>query len=197
MKIFIKSLCGAAVICILFTLIPFNAQCENVSRGVFRLHILANSDSNVDQSLKLKVRDRVLEYTKSLYKNAECLDDAEELSAEKLQAIADAAKSEVERNGYDYPVKAEIKRMYFDTRYYGKVTMPPGFYNALRITIGSGSGHNWWCVMYPSMCVGASLDYNALKENSTDEEYRLLTGGENEFKFKIVEYFEKICSLFS
>lgn len=197
MKLFIKSICAATAVCILFTFIPFSAQCKNISREVFRLHILAASDSKADQSLKLKVRDRVLEYTKSLYRNAESLKDAEELSAKQLQAIADAAKTEVVRNGYDYPVKAEIKRMFFDTRYYGDITMPAGFYNALRITIGSGSGHNWWCVMYPSVCVGASLDYNALKEKTTDEEYRLMTAGEYKFKFKIAEYFEKICSLFS
>lgn len=197
MKNFIKSICLATVICIIFSMIPFNAYCKNISDEVFRLHILANSDSDADQKLKLKVRDKVLKYTDKLYNNAENRGDAEKLTAESLQEIADITKKEVENNGYSYPVKAEIKHMYFNTRYYGRVTMPSGFYNALRITIGKGEGHNWWCVMYPSLCVGASTNYNALKENTTSQEYQSMTNGNYEFKFKALEYFEKICSFFS
>lgn len=194
---FIKSVCISTVICILFSLIPFNARCENVSKEVFRLHILANSDSEEDQNIKLKVRDRVLKYTKSIYSNADSSDEAESLTKANLQDIANIAKDEIVKNGYNYSVKAEIKHMYFNTRYYEKVTMPSGFYDALRITIGKGEGHNWWCVMYPSLCVGSSTDYNALKENTEESEYEIMTGGEYEFKFKAVEYFEKICSFFS
>lgn len=197
MKILIKSLCSAFALCVLFSLITFSAECSVISRDVFRLHILADSDSKADQDLKLKVRDKVLEYTQNLYKTASSRDEAERLTAENLQAIADVAAREVKRNGYDYTVKAEIKNMYFNTRHYGRVTMPSGMYDALRITIGSGGGHNWWCVMYPSLCVGASTDYNALKKETTDSQYKIMTSGGYEFKFKIVEYFVKISSLFS
>ena len=185
------------ILCIIFSIIPFSAECTDISSEVFRLHILANSDSEADQSLKLKVRDKVLKYTESLYKNADSLSSAQNLTSEKLQAIADVAAREVKRNGYNYQVKAEIKRMYFDTRHYGKITMPSGKYNALRITIGSGKGHNWWCVMYPSMCVGASTDYDSLRSGTTDNQYKIMTDEGYEFKFKIVEYFVKISSLFS
>ncbi len=197
MKNIIKSIIIATVISVLFSMIPFSAFCKNVSSEVFRLHILANSDSKSDQALKLKVRDKVLEYTKSIYSKAENREEAEKLTAENLQSIANTAQKEVIKNGYNYQVKAEIKHMYFNTRYYDKVTMPSGFYNALRITIGKGGGHNWWCVMYPSLCVGSSADYNSLKENTTSQEYNILTAGDYNFKFKTVEYFEKICSFFS
>ena len=197
MKNLIKSICISTVLCIIFSMIPFSAQCKNLSNEVFRLHILANSDSKSDQSLKLKVRDKVLKYTKSLYLDAESQVDAQKLTTENLQNIANIAQKEVYDNGYSYPVKAEIKHMFFDTRYYGEVTMPSGFYDALRITIGKGEGHNWWCVMYPSLCIGASTDYNALKEKTTEQEYEVMTNGNYEFKFKAVEYFEKFCSLFS
>ena len=197
MKNIIKSVCISTIICIIISMIPFNAQCKNISGEVFRLHILANSDSESDQALKLKVRDKVLEYTESIYSKANSKDEAERLTANNLQSIANTAKNEIAKNGYNYPVKAEIKHMYFNTRYYDKVTMPSGFYNALRITIGKGEGHNWWCVMYPSMCVGSSTDYNSLKENTGDDEYNIMTGNDYEFKFKAVEYFEKICSFFS
>ncbi|MBR2108971.1 MAG: stage II sporulation protein R [Ruminococcus sp.] len=197
MKLIIKSICLATALCIMFSLIPFSAECTDISNEVFRLHILANSDSKADQELKLKVRDKVLKYTENLYKNADSLIKAETLTDDNLQSIANVAAREVKRNGYSYPVKAEIKKMYFNTRHYGKITMPSGMYNALRITIGSGEGHNWWCVMYPSMCVGVSTDYNALKSKTTDNQYSIMTDEGYEIKFKIVEYFVKISSLFS
>lgn len=197
MKMFIKSICSAMVLCIMFSVIPFSAECSDISTEVFRLHILANSDSKSDQALKLKVRDKVLECTESLYKSADSLVKAETLTNKNLQSIADVAAREIKRCGYSYPVKAEIKRMYFNTRHYGKITMPPGMYNALRITIGSGKGHNWWCVMYPSMCVGVSTDYDSLKAKATDNQYSIMTDEGYELKFKIVEYFVKISSLFS
>lgn len=197
MKNIIKSVIAAFIITVLFSMIPFFAECADLSDSVFRLHILANSDSEQDQQLKIKVRDRVLEYTEELFKSSESVSQAESLTKKQLQSIANVAQKEVYDNGYDYKVKAEIKNMYFDTRYYGGVTMPSGFYDALRITIGSGSGHNWWCVMYPSLCVGGSTDYNSLKENTTDSEYNMMTSGGYEVRFKLLEYFEKFCSLFS
>lgn len=197
MKNIIKSICISTVICIVFSLIPFNAQCKNISNDVFRLHILANSDSEKDQALKLKVRNRVLKYTENIYKKAKNKEQAEALTIKNLQSIADIAKSEVEKNGYNYSVKAEVSHMYFTTRYYDKVTMPSGFYNALRITIGKGEGHNWWCVMYPSLCIGSSTDYDSLKENTSSQEYNIMTEDKYEYKFKTLEYFEKICSFFS
>ncbi len=197
MKLLFKSLVIAFVLSIVFSMIPFSAQCENLSEEVFRLHILADSDSQEAQSLKLKVRDEVLKYTQRLYKNANSVGEAESLSAENLDKIARVAYKTLEREGVSLPVKAEIKRMYFNTRHYGKVTMPSGFYKALRITIGEGRGHNWWCVMYPSLCVGASTNYDELKSKTSDDEYKMMTDDGYEFKFKIVEYFENICSLFS
>ena len=197
MKLFLKAFTVATILTILYTMIPFSAECSSVSNEVFRLHILANSDSACDQNLKLKVRDAVLDYTKNIYKNADSITNAEKLTDENLQKIADKAKKVVEKNGYNYSVKAQIKEMYFDTRYYGSITMPSGKYKALRITIGKGEGHNWWCVMYPCVCVGASTNYNSLKENTTDKEYSIMVNGDYKYQFKIVEIFQKICSFFS
>lgn len=193
----LKAFTVATILTILFSMIPFQAKCNDVSKEVFRLHILANSDSKEDQSLKLKVRNAVLNYTENLYSKAESLENAEKLTSENLQSIANIARKTVVDNGYNYRVQAEIRNMYFNTRYYDKVTMPSGNYDALRITIGKGQGHNWWCVMYPSLCVGASTNYEALQENTTDEEYEIMTKGNYEYRFKVVEIFEKICSFFS
>ncbi len=196
MKLLSKSIVIAFIITVIFSMIPFSAQCKNVSNDVFRLHILANSDAESDQSLKLKVRDKVLKYTESLYKNASNLQDAEQLTKENLQEIANVAQKEVYDNGFSYQVRAEVKKIHFDTRYYENVTMPSGNYEALRITIGEGKGHNWWCVMYPSLCVGAAANYEELKDKTTDDEYRIMTDGGYNVQFKIVEYFQNICNFF-
>lgn len=197
MKLFIKSACIAFVLTVLYSLIPFQAQCTEISDEVFRLHILANSDSDDDQNLKLKVRDRVLEYTQSLFEQAQSKEEAETLISNNLQSIADVAYDEVLENGYSYTVDAEITNMYFTTRYYENYTLPSGMYDALRITIGEGQGHNWWCVMYPSICISSSEAQDERAKDVFDEQqYNIVKNEKYEYKFKIVEIFEKICSFF-
>ena len=191
MKLFIKAFT------VVYSMIPFHADCQCISDDTFRLHILANSDSDADQSLKLKVRDRVLEYTEELFKNAQDKTSAESAVRDNLQAIADTAYAEVLKNGFDYPVKAEVIRMYFTTRYYGNYTLPSGMYDALRISLGKAEGHNWWCVMYPSICLSAATEReDRAKQVYTDGEYQIVTNEQPEYKFKIVELFEQLQALF-
>lgn len=195
-KLLFKSFCCAFVLTIMLTLIPFEASCQEIQQDVFRLHILANSDSEEDQNLKLKVRDEILKYTEDFYKSSNSKEEAIKITAENLQSIANKAKEIVFENGYDYQVKARVADVYFNTRTYENVTMPSGTYKALQIEIGNAEGKNWWCVMYPSLCVGASANYQELKDNMNDNEYNLLTEEKTEYKFKIIEYFEKIKSFF-
>jgi stage II sporulation protein R len=196
MKLFIKSACIAFVLTVIYSVIPFQTQCAEISDEVFRLHILANSDTDQDQSLKFKVRDRVLLYTQDLFEKAQTKQEAESLISSNLQAIANIAYQEVLDNGYSYTVKAEIVNMYFTTRYYENYTLPSGMYDALRITIGKGEGHNWWCVMYPSICISSTQSQDdKAKEVFTDEQYDIVKNEQYEYKFKVVELFEKICSM--
>lgn len=197
MKLLVKSLCIAFVLTVIYSVIPFQAECNQISNEVFRLHILANSDSEEDQNLKLKVRDRLLKYTDEIFNSASSSQEAESLAKENLQKLEAIAQDEVYANGYDYEVKAEIVNMYFTTRYYDRYTMPSGMYDALRITIGSGEGHNWWCVMYPSICLSAAVDSDEKVDNTFSKEQReIVKGNECQYKFKIVEVFEKIVSFF-
>jgi stage II sporulation protein R len=196
MKLFIKSACIAFVLTVIYSVIPFQTQCAEISDEVFRLHILANSDTDQDQSLKFKVRDRVLLYTQDLFEKAQTKQEAESLITSNLQEIANVAYQEVLDNGYSYTVKAEIVNMYFTTRYYENYTLPSGMYDALRITIGKGEGHNWWCVMYPSICISSTQSQDdKAKEVFTDEQYDIVKNEQYEYKFKVVELFEKICSM--
>ena len=197
MKLFIKSACIAFVLTVIYSLIPFQAECADISDEVFRLHILANSDNEEDQNLKLKVRDRVLEYTETLFKNAGSKEEAESIISDNMQNISNTAYAEVLDNGYDYKVKAEITNMYFTTRYYENYTLPSGMYDALRITIGSGNGHNWWCVMYPSICISSEEEQDKkAKEVFDTTQYDIVKNEKYQYKFKVVEIFEKFCSCF-
>ena len=198
MKLFIKSACIAFVLTVIYSMIPFRTECKEISDEVFRLHILANSDEDYDQQLKLKVRDKVLLYTESLFEKAQSKEEAENLISNNLQDICNTAQKEVTDNGYDYSVTAQITKMYFTTRTYESYTLPSGMYDALRITIGSGEGRNWWCVMYPSICISSEKSQDeAARETFNDNQYDIVKYEKYEYKFKIVEIFEKICSYFN
>ena len=197
MKLLIKSLCIAFVLTVIYSVIPFQAVCEQISTEVFRLHILANSDSEEDQALKLKVRDALLEYTDELFDDAKDRNDAENIAKENIETLQSVAQNTVYKNSCNYTVNAEVVKMYFNTRYYENYTMPAGMYDALRITIGSGKGHNWWCVMYPSICISSAIDNDEKVEKTFSEnQQEIVRGNEYEYKFKVVEIFEKIVSFF-
>nr|WP_296168654.1 stage II sporulation protein R [uncultured Ruminococcus sp.] len=188
----IKSAVIAFVLTVIYSVIPFQAVCAEIPNDVFRFHILANSDTEEDQALKLKVRDKVLEKTKILFDTANSKLDAEEFVKANLETIEKIAQNEVYKNGYNYPVKAEVVNMHFDTRYYESYTLPSGMYDALRITIGNAKGHNWWCVMYPSICI-STVDEgkDRAKDALSDDEYSVVTDDKVEYKFFIVELFQK------
>lgn len=160
-----------------------------------RIHILANSDSAADQSLKYCVRDRVLEQCSAYFDDCESKDEAVTITRDHLDEIERAAEREIRRQGFDYSVEAQVGQAYFDTRYYDDFTMPAGWYDSLRLTIGDGGGKNWWCVMYPALCVGAACE-DKMKEELSDGEYRVVTSDKLDFRFKLVEYWQDFCNLF-
>lgn len=170
---------------------------RSLEQNVLRLHILANSDSIDDQALKLKVRDKVLEQADTLFAgDAESVEDAETIAAENLETLEQTAQQLVWDEGYSYPVKAQLVEMPFDDRTYGDWVMPAGEYTALRITIGAAQGQNWWCVMYPSLCVPNACDVTADEETAEDAfgkpEQDLLRHHERyAIKLKCVEWLEK------
>lgn len=185
----------AMMIAFIVAVIPFFNSCQELSEDVMRVHILANSDSAADQSLKLSVRDRVLEHCSAYFDDCEDKNEAMAVTEDHLDEIEKVAEKEIRDQGFDYPVKAEVGQAYFNTRYYDEFTMPAGWYDSLRLTIGEGGGKNWWCVMYPALCVGAATD-DKMKEDLSDGEYRVVTSDKVDFRFKIVECWEDLCNLF-
>lgn len=177
------------------------AVSKNISDSVFRLHVIANSDSDEDQALKLKVRDKLLEYMNSLCANTSSKEDAMRIANEHIDDFSKIVKDVISENGYDYDVEISVGECDFPTKNYGDVSLPAGIYDALRVKIGSANGHNWWCVMFPPLCfvdVSSGIvpeeSKELLEDTMSDEEFDLITESDNNsemnFKFKLVELFE-------
>lgn len=173
---------------------PFIQTSENISEEVFRLHILANSDRDDDQQLKLKVRDSVLKESEQLFKESGSLEETINICKNNIGIFQKAAEKCIKENGYDYPVKVYVDKEYFNTREYDTITLPSGIYNALKIEIGEGSGRNWWCVMFPAICLSSATE-EELDDYLSDEEMEIVNSDSKyEVRFKIVEIYEKIKS---
>lgn len=168
----------------------FAKECDEIRHSVVRLHILANSDDEADQTLKLAVRDAILAGTEDLFTASRSKEESEALAAERLAEIEELSKEEIARQGYDYSVTARIVNRYFDTRVYDGFTMPAGRYDAVQVEIGSGEGRNWWCVMFPPMCLPAASEQN---DTPLEEQIRNL-GEQPVYKpaFAVVEAIESI-----
>ncbi|MEG2083278.1 MAG: stage II sporulation protein R [Oscillospiraceae bacterium] len=171
--------------------LPFARACNEVRDDTLRLHIVANSDSFEDQSVKLKVRDAVLTQTSDEFWGAADINQAQNQIERGIQKIERVASNTLVSNGISYDAHAKITRMYFDKRTYGKVTLPAGIYTALRIELGQAAGKNWWCVVYPSLCVPTASDSDPIDEYSDDEKQVVLNSDEYKFKFKLEEVFQK------
>lgn len=176
---------------------PFIETSERISEDVFRLHILANSDAEYDQQLKLKVRDAVLEKGQEIFLNCSSLDEIISTCKENIDLFSATAEQCITDNGYDYGVNVYVDKEWFNTREYEEITLPSGIYNALKIEIGEADGHNWWCVMFPAICLSAVSD-SEINEILDEEEVDLINSNQKyEIRFKIVEIYEKIKSMFS
>ena len=166
----------------------------NITDTVFRLHILANSDSEADQSLKLKVRDAVLEECSYLFENCKNAEQSAAAAEENIDFIKATAEKVIAENNRNYQVECEVTKMYFTERVYNSVTMPAGEYSALRITIGEAQGKNWWCVMFPPLCVPvASGEIEDYSDVFSAEEMEMLNNPEKyEYRFYILELIGKL-----
>ncbi len=167
----------------------FREHLNDLHSDVLRLHILANSDSEEDQELKLLVRDELLRCSEELFNGCETLDEMKERAVEERETIRLLAQHILEENGCHDTVTVQLVQMDFDERQYEELTMPAGAYDALRILIGKGEGHNWWCVMYPPLCLPAASE----EQWFDDETTAILRQPEQfEVKFKCVEWLDKL-----
>lgn len=172
----------------------FAYNCSRVRSDVLRMHVIANSDCSADQQLKLMVRDAVLERGAQLFDGTVTADEARRKIEPYKAELEAAAREVIERAGYDYPVSVNVVNEYFTTRCYGSLTMPAGRYTAVKVVIGEGAGHNWWCVMFPPLCLPAAQDRGGnLDAFFDDGELKVVeSSGRYEPRFKIVEIIEKL-----
>lgn len=188
----VKALIFGFIFSVLMSMLGFSGRCESISDKILRLHIIANSDSSEDQSLKLKLRDEIISKFGSELRVCSGLNEAKENAESKKGEIRNFALETLRKYGFDYDVKVEVTRMYFNIRRYEKVTLPAGIYDALRITIGEGKGKNWWCVMFPPMCLPAAEEKEELSSVLNSSEIDIVEN-ESEYimKFKLLEAFEE------
>lgn len=193
MKIINIAAAVGIIIAISFSLMGFGQDVEEIRENVLRLHILANSDSDEDQQLKLKVRDRLLEVGGEIFENTGSKEEMISLAENNLERLTAAAKEVINENGYDYDVRIEIGETKFDERVYNEVTMPAGIYTAVNVYIGEAAGHNWWCVMFPPMCLPAAEESEELDDVLSDEQLDIVENNEKyEIRLKALEIFDSI-----
>lgn len=168
----------------------FASNCEKLRNDVFRLHVIANSDSDADQSVKLQVRDMLLEITKDRIGDAADKNAVEAYFEKNSGELTEKVNAFLAEKGFDYGAKISISRSYFETREYDGNTLPAGDYDALKVVLGKGDGRNWWCVMFPPLCVSAA-DGDELPPS----EYKFMQSGGGtgyRIKLKVVEWFRAI-----
>lgn len=175
-----------------------NAEQSALADQVIRLHVIANSDSGEDQALKLEVRDRILEEAGDLFRQGYTREEAEAALAGRLCELARVGAEVVGERGYDYPVTASLEDdVWFPTKAYSDFALPAGDYTALRVVIGEGGGRNWWCVVFPPLCLGSVSETTAetAAAGGFDPDQVSLITGENEgyvVKFKLIELWEDV-----
>lgn len=175
---------------------------STISHSVFRLHVIANSDSEEDQNLKFIVRDNLINYMNTLTQNITSKDEAVKIAIEHKEDFRSIALQTIKDNGYDYDVKVEIGNSYFPTKNYGDISLPAGFYDALKVEIGNSAGQNWWCVMFPPLCfvdistgIVPEESKQTIKNSLPEEEYALVSNCSSSsnlnIKFKLLEFFSR------
>ncbi|MCH5189588.1 MAG: stage II sporulation protein R [Oscillospiraceae bacterium] len=188
------SLLVALLIACILNISSFSAECRNIRTKMLRMHVIANSDSTEDQELKLKVRDAVLSEGKEIFDGSVTAEEAKEKILPETERLRQAALKVIEQEGFNYDIKITVDNEYFNTRTYdNSVTLPAGYYTAVKVIIGEGEGHNWWCVMFPPLCLPAASKECELSDVLEKDEVEIVEGGDKyKFKFKIVEIYEKI-----
>jgi len=180
---------------------PFASSCASIRQKVLRLHILASSDSVADQALKLKVRDAVLESGEEIFQSAESKEEAMLFAVENAELLKQAAEAVCQKEGNGETCRIELCKTYFPKRVYEDgTTLPAGEYDALRVIIGEGKGHNWWCMVFPKICFSAAAgeeNRDILGRVFTEEEVDITTNSDAyTVRFLLVDLWEEIVHRF-
>ena len=174
------SICFGLICAVMLSMSHFSAACDDLRQNLLRLHIIANSDSIADQELKLKIRDEILSKTDGMFLNSNDLQAAKEIVYANLSRFEQIANDVIKENGFNYNATASLGVSDFDTRYYEDFTLPAGEYQSLIITLGEGNGKNWWCVVYPTVCIPAAKK-GELEDSVSEESVQIAKGKDKNF----------------
>ncbi len=189
----LAALIGTLAAIFLMNFCSFARVCNTLRSQTLRLHIIANSDSAADQQLKLLVRDAVVRDCSRLFCNCTSLEQTQQIAAENLSRLQHTAQNTLQQAGCSYPVEICLTNMWFDIRSYESYTLPAGQYRTLQIKIGKAEGYNWWCVLFPSLCLPSSgRDTRQEATRVWGEDGVQLITGEPKYKFAIAELWEKL-----
>lgn len=175
----------------------FEVRCDELRQGVLRLHIIANSNSEADQNLKLAVRDEILKSSVDIFKDCSDVSSACITAEAQLDTINEIANTVIKKNGFDYEATASVGDSYFDTREYENFTLPAGTYKSLIVNLGEGKGKNWWCVVFPCVCVPSASEASLSDGVSDEAADTAKNASKYKMKFKTVEIYEEIKKIFS
>ncbi len=185
------------VAAIIFSVAGFGADCKKVRNNVVRLHILADSDCQADQQVKLLVRDALLESGAEIFSGSINVNDASNALEKEKDELITVAEKVLKENGFDYGVTVTLEKEYYTTRSYEEYTLPAGEYLSLKVVLGRGEGHNWWCVMFPPLCLPAASPSTNIDAILGSQGAKLIKSSPKyEMRFKIVEVFERLKSRF-
>lgn len=186
------------IVCAVFiSMTQFNVLCDDLRENVLRLHIIANSDSAEDQALKLKIRDEILTETGNMFIDSQGLEKAEETVTQNIHKFKEIAERVIKENGFDQKVEISLGDSFFETRHYDTFTLPAGTYRSLIIKLGKAEGKNWWCVIFPSVCIPAATD-SSLRDSVSGQSAQIAEQSDRYIvRFKTVEIYEKIKNWFS
>lgn len=194
-RLLAKALACGFILAAAASIFPFAAASQQLPQNVIRLHVVANSDSPQDQAVKLKVRDALLAESANWYDGAQTLEDANFAICTHLESITKAANKTLVENGFPPTAKAQVTDMYFPTRRYESFSLPAGTYRTLRVTIGEGRGQNWWCVVFPALCLPAASPGEALAALPDSQREIVEHPQKYQVEFKLVEWYEHLRSL--
>lgn len=198
-KIFLIALVIAFTLYCAYSITYFASVSGEIRESVVRLHILADSDSEIDQQVKLKVRDALLEKNTELLSNKVTSENAEDYFESSKAELEKCANEVLKENGFNYKATITLGEEYYTTRVYEDLTFPAGTYTSVKVVLGSGAGKNWWCVMFPPLCVPVAngrleTDDGVNLEEYLDKDGKRIVSSKGKFKaeFKIVELYERL-----
>jgi len=198
-KIFLIALIIAYILYCAFSITYFSSVSGEIRENVVRLHILADSNNEIDQNVKLKVRNALLEKNSELLSDKVTPENATEYFKNSKDELEQCANEVLKENGLNYKATITLSKEYYTTRVYEDLTFPAGVYTSIKVILGSGEGKNWWCVMFPPLCVpvadgGIETANNVNLEDYLDEDGKHLVSSQGKFKvgFKIIEWYEKL-----